>query len=172
MDLKEINVIIEEFRIGNYSRFSVFYKETKRQIFFTVLPIVRSKEDAEDIAQETYMKFIQSLASFRSGSNPFTFLSTIARNLAINEYNRRKREVEGEDLLQKVPSDYEDRSVSAVLDMIRPLKLLEQEILLLHIVDEYKFREIAEILNKPLSTVLVTYNRALAKLRKGGTDEK
>ena len=171
MDIRSIDECIELFRQRDFSQFSWFYEQTKRQIFFVVLPIVKNKEDAEDIAQETYVKFIESLHQYRSGTNPFTFLSTIARNLAINLYNKNKRLVNNEDVIHNHPHYAKDDSIDNVLELIKDLNDIEQEIIVMHIVDEYKFREIAKILDKPLSTVLVTYNRALKKIKKGGNYE-
>ena len=172
MSKRSIDECIEMFRQRDYSHFSWFYDQTKRQIFFVILPIVKNKEDAEDIAQETYVKFIESLHLYKSGTNPFTFLSTIARNLAINLYNKNKRFVNNEELIHNHPDSKNDDSVNNVLELIKDLNDIEQEIIIMHIIDEYKFREIAKIFDKPLSTILVTYNRALKKIkRRGGNNE-
>ena len=168
---RSINECIELFRQKDYSHFSWFYEQTKRQIFFVVLPIVKDEEDAEDISQETYVRFIESLHLYKSGTNPFTFLSTIARNLAINLYNKNKRIINNEDIINSYPHYNKDDSANNVLELIKDLNDIEQEIIVMHIIDEYKFREIAKILDKPLSTVLVTYNRALKKIKKGGKYE-
>ena len=148
---RSINECIELFRQKDYSHFSWFYEQTKRQIFF--------------------VRFIESLHLYKSGTNPFTFLSTIARNLAINLYNKNKRIINNEDIINSYPHYNKDDSANNVLELIKDLNDIEQEIIVMHIIDEYKFREIAKILDKPLSTVLVTYNRALKKIKKGGKYE-
>ena len=55
--------------------------------------------------------------------------------------------------------------VEALLKTIKPI---EKQIVLLHIVDEYTFKEIAEMLDKPIGTVLWLYNKAIKQMRTEG----
>ena len=56
--------------------------------------------------------------------------------------------------------------------LLNNLDIEEREIISLHIVSDLKFREISKILNKPLSTVLNKYNRAIKKIKKIAKEEK
>ena len=56
--------------------------------------------------------------------------------------------------------------------MLKHLNEFEREVIMLHIVSDLKFREIASQLNKPLSTILSKYNRAIKKLQNIIKEEK
>ena len=49
-----------------------------------------------------------------------------------------------------------------LLDLLEPL---EKEIIIMHVINDLKFREISKILNKPLGTVLWIYNKAIKKMK-------
>ena len=58
-----------------------------------------------------------------------------------------------------------ERSDYDLETLIAPLDTEEREIVLLHVVSDTKFKDIAQILGKPLGTVLWLYNRAIRKMR-------
>ncbi|MDR4968238.1 MAG: RNA polymerase sigma factor [Acholeplasmataceae bacterium] len=88
--MDQIHAIIEELKKRNYQSFDTFYNLTKNQVFYAIINIVKDQDLAEDIMQDTYVKFLEKIEQYKSGSNPYAYLSTIARNLAINTYNREK----------------------------------------------------------------------------------
>jgi RNA polymerase sigma-70 factor (ECF subfamily) len=107
-----------------------------------------------------------------------TWLTTIAKNLAINEYNRRKRELsmdtEEHDYMFTQSSDAYSEAI--LRELMVHLTEDERMIILYHIVENYKFKDIARMLDKPLGTVTWSYQNALKKLRdkvkEGDLDEK
>ena len=170
--MDRIKEITKEFKNNDFSSFDEFYDSTSRLVYFVISGIVKRKEIAEELMQETYLKFIQSLNTLESNYNPKSYLITIARNLAINEYNKAKKTVYNEEIIDIIPEDKITYNVD--LGIISYLEETEQEIVTMHIVGDLKFREIAKIINKPLGTVLWLYNKAIKKLKKkvGENDEK
>ena len=81
-----IDDMIEEFRVCNYTHFDEFYNLTKKNVFFTIISIVKDNYVVDDLMQDTYMKFLENKNNYKSKSIN-AYLSTIARNLAINYYN-------------------------------------------------------------------------------------
>jgi NTE family protein len=61
---------------------------------------------------------------------------------------------------------YAKELITALMKVLEPI---EREIVLLHIIDEYTFKEIGKVLNKPLGTVLWMYQNALKKMRTEAT---
>lgn len=105
------------------------------------------------------------------------WLLTIARNLALSRLRRGVRRVElGEEEWNAIPAQapgisHEDRQL--LQQALAGLGEEERQIVLLHAVAGLKHREIARLLEKPLSTVLSKYYRGLGKLRslmKGESD--
>lgn len=170
--MERIKEITEDFKNMDFSSFDEFYDSTSKLVYFVISEIVKRKEIAEELMQETYLKFIQNINTLKSNYNPKAYLVTIARNLAINEYNKSKRMIYNEEILDIIPEDKITYNVD--LGIINYLEGIEQEIVTMHIVGDLKFREIAKILDKPLGTVLWVYNKAIKKLKKkvGENDEK
>lgn len=160
--MKNSNRIIEKFRMKDYSDFDLFYEETKKIVYFTIKNIIHDEELTKDLMQDTYIKFLNQLDKYKD-DNLNAYLSLMARNIAINEYNRRKKEViDSEYLDQLSTTKIEDPMIFRILDY---LSEEEKEIVLYHIVENLKFKDIAKIVNKSLGTVLWIYNKAIKKLQ-------
>ncbi len=163
--MDQINLIIKELKQRNYQSFDTFYNLTKNQVFYAIISVIKDNDLAEDIMQDTYVKFLDKIDQYKDGANPYAYLSTIARNLAINVYNQRKREVYSEELFETLPSPEEkndEEDIFRILDLLEPD---EREVVTLHIINNLKFREISPIVEKPLGTVLWIYNKAIKKLK-------
>lgn len=170
-----IDDMIEEFRVCNYTHFDEFYNLTKKNVFFTIISIVKDNYVVDDLMQDTYMKFLENINNYKSKSIN-AYLSTIARNLAINYYNKEKRIVHNDEIIDYVQSDDKTPNYEyiEVLEMLKTLDDTSREIVILHTINDLKFKEIAKIVDKPLGTVLWIYNKAIKELKRkvGVTDEQ
>lgn len=168
MTPKELNNLVRKLQNGDMAVFDAIYYETKSLVYYTILQIVKDRSLAEDLMQDTYLKGLEKIHSFKATYSFKSWLVMIARNLAINEYNRRKRELsfdpnEDEYIFGTVESGSEKQLI--VKEMLELLKPEEQEIVILHVIGDLKHREIAAMLGKPLGTITWTYNQAINKLR-------
>jgi RNA polymerase sigma-70 factor (ECF subfamily) len=170
-----IDDMIEEFRVCNYTHFDEFYNLTKKNVFFTIIAIVKDNYVVDDLMQDTYMKFLENINNYKSKSIN-AYLSTIARNLAINYYNKEKRIIHNDEIIDYVQSDDKTPNYEyiEVLEMLKTLDDTSREIVILHTINDLKFKEIAKIVDKPLGTVLWIYNKAIKELKRkvGVTDEQ
>ena len=169
--IKNLEDIIEEFRVGNYDSFDEFYHQTNKQLYVFIYDIIRNRQSSEDLLQETYMRFLNHIDKYKKNTNYFNFLVTIARNLAINEYHKQKRMVYDEEYIYSV----KEESPTDVPDLFYLLDYLnekEREIVILHMIDNLKFKEIAKMKDKPLGTILWLYNKAIKKLKRKVEEEK
>lgn len=162
--MERIKEIIEEIKEKNFDSFDELYNLTNKIIYYIIIQIVKRKEIAEELMQETYLKFIENIHKCDTSYSPKTYLLTIARNLAINEYNKNKKLVLNEEIIDLKM----DETITSNVDLgiIKYLEGMDQEIVSMHIIGEMKFREIAHVLDKPLGTVLWAYQRAIRKLKK------
>ena len=168
--IKNLEDIIEEFRVGNYDSFDEFYHQTNKQLYVFIYDIIRNRQSSEDLLQETYMRFLNHIDKYKKNTNYFNFLVTIARNLAINEYHKQKRMVYDEKYIYSV----KEESPTDVPDLFYLLDYLnekEREIVILHMIDNLKFKEIAKMKDKPLGTILWLYNKAIKKLKRKVEEE-
>ncbi len=167
----DLDRLARRIKAGDEYAFETLYERTHRQVYFAVLPILRDRSLTEDILQDTYMKFYQSLDTYREG-NLLAYLITIARNLAFNVYKKRKREID----VDSVDFDYSDYPYASHLEismdkeelikeMLAVLDEDERNVFLLHNLENLLFREIAVILDKPQGTISWIHAKAVKKLK-------
>ncbi|HEY8396232.1 MAG TPA: RNA polymerase sigma factor [Bacilli bacterium] len=149
---------------GDEAAFADIYEATHRLVYYTIYQILKNKELAEDIMQDTFLKVYEKIDAYRADS-PKAWIVTIARNLAINEYNRRKKV----SLLDDETLDYitEKENKDTPLIELAAKNLPEDEfmILMLCVCERYKRREVAKIMKLSTSGVTWKLNRALEKLK-------
>lgn len=169
MTKQELDKKMLRLQQGDESAFEEIYNETRRGLFAFVLSICRNYHTAEDMMQSAYVKLRTTVASYKAGSNAYAWLYTIAKNATLNEINKMKRETatdmeESDSLAGTYTMDSDGSPVTAAMN--RVLNDSERQIVTLHTVVGFKHREIAEMLDKPLGSVLWTYNNALSKVKK------
>jgi RNA polymerase sigma-70 factor (ECF subfamily) len=155
-------------------------------LYRTALRLSRSPQDAEDLVQETYLNAFRSLDRFEEGTNLRAWLFRILNNAFISQYRRRKRRpsssiedvteyylydhlVEGgaaprtenpeQEVLDKIGDE-------AVLRALEDLPVEFRQVELLADVEGFSYREIADILNIPIGTVMSRLYRARRRLQK------
>jgi len=169
MTKQELDKKMLELQQGDEKAFEDIYTETNKGLFAFLLSYCKDYQLAEDMMQNSYIRLRTTIAQYKAGSNAFAWLYTIAKNTTINELNRRKREMpidmeNGSEVFGSYTYEYEDTPIMRL--MAKLLTDAERQIVTLHVISGFKHREIADMLDKPLGTVLWTYNNALAKLKK------
>lgn len=165
---KDIKILIEKLKNGDISVFDDIYYSTKDNVYYTILSIVKDASLSEDIMQETYLKALEKIHSYKPRHSFNSWIITIARNLAINEYNRRKRELkvdptENEIIFGTTESTSEKELL--IKEMMEFLNEDEREIVIMHVIGDMKYREIAEVIGTPIGTISWKYNEAIKKLK-------
>lgn len=140
----------------------------------TVTGMLGSTPQAEEVAQDVFIRFFRKLNDFRGDSSIKTYLTRIAINLSLNEIKKNKRLyknvrllIDGEDFsenrekLPKLPADTED-ALHAALQLLEPDFRV---VVVLRMLDEYSLKETAMLLDLPPGTVASRLNRALKKLK-------
>jgi len=145
------------------------YRDRLMNVIGRMLP---SREESEDIVQETFLRVYQHRTSFDFKHCFSTWLYTIALNLARNELRKRKKyrffdiadlqntEVEL-SVEAKVPSDLGPAINEAILSLPDKYKTA----FLLRDIEEMPYEEVARVLSVPLGTVKSRVNRARSILR-------
>jgi len=133
----------------------------------------RNKEISEDLVQETFMRYWQALRQGKEMPNTRSFLYTIANNIIIDWYRKKK----SDSLDRKMADGYQPRNKSEmdtvmsaehaeVLHMLERLEESDREVLLLRYVEGLEPKEIAESLGVSANVVSVRINRATKRLKK------
>ncbi len=147
--------------------FNVIYENTKKGVFSIIISIVNNRAATEDLMQDTYMKMIQKIKLYKKGRNFYAWLLQIAKNTALDYYRKEHRmtNVDPQENEYLFDTPYDTSNDYEVKEMIKDLDQDEQQVVLLRIVSNLKFRTIAKTLDKPLGTVLWLYNKAVKKLQ-------
>ena len=174
---RELDRLLLRTGDGDREAFAQLYARTREAVYALALSVLRDACEAQDAAQDVYVRVWESAPGYRSQGSPMAWLLTITRNLALTRLRGRERQVNlGEEEWNAIPAqapgvDPEDRQL--LQEGLSRLGAEERQIILLHAVTGLKHREIAALLEQPLSTVLSKYHRGLKKLRslmKGESD--
>ena len=157
------------------------------QLFSTALRMTRNRSDAEDLVQETYIKGWRSFHTFQEGTNLRAWLFRIMTNTYINKYNAQKRkgaEVELDDVEElflykrlgsidqsQLSSSAEDQMIELFTDdeVKNALEALPEDFrmpVLLSDVDGFSYKEISEMLEIPIGTVMSRLHRGRKAMQK------
>lgn len=165
--MDELRFLLTKLKNGEMSYFDNFYQLTKSKVFYMSYSITRDTHSSEDILQETYLKFLDSLNRIKEDENIFSYLMQISKNLSLNYVKRRNKEEDIDNYI--VSSEDEDIDPFVESDVYKLMKETlndnEFQIVILHVVNDMTHKEISELLKKPIGTVLWAYNNAIKKLR-------
>ncbi len=178
--------VVEQARAGSEPAYRELIRRYERPVFSLIYRMVRDRELAEDLAQETFVKVLNALASYRPDFKFSSWIFKIANNAAIDHLRRRQLEtlsVDGApdattaDQMESSSLELADRAESPLQELeARELgSLIEQAIsrlrpeyracIILRHVEDRSYEEIAEILDLPLGTVKTYLHRARAELK-------
>jgi len=178
--------LVTRFRNGDEEAFDELVRKHQQRAFHIAYQIVRSYEDANEVAQDAFVKVYQHLAEFRGESAFTTWLYQIVANLARNRvrYNQRRHKDdsvsldldEGEDgpprLQLADPSVTPDKLAAAaeharvIQQAMGQLSEGHREVLVLRVVQDLSYEEIARVLECSLGTIKSRIARAREELQK------
>jgi RNA polymerase sigma-70 factor (ECF subfamily) len=155
------------------------------QLYNAALRMTRNRADAEDLVQETYLRAYRSYATFEEGTNLRAWLFRILTNTFINAYRAKQRRPQETDL-----GDMEDLYLYRRIGQVNPASVSAEDQLLdlftddevkaaledlpeafrlpvlLADVEEFSYKEIAEMLDIPIGTVMSRLHRGRKAMHK------
>ncbi len=172
-DSDKLDKLICSMASGSTDALAEIYEETKTSVYSFIFSILRNTHDAEDVMHDCYIRLYYASQDYRRMGNPMSWILTIAKNLSLRKIHDGNRTVSEnadsstEGSIGGSADDFTRETDDRITAMqcMEKLSDAERSIVTLHAVSGLKHREIAEIMDMPLSTVLSKYNRAMKKLR-------
>ena len=162
------------------STFDEIYDKYHQDIYQFVFYMVKDKQLCDDLVQDTYIKILQSLSTFRGESSKKTWLLSIARHVVIDYFRSQKRKRnyildffnwhdKGELIQDHLPlpddiviKNEEIKKVYHYLDKCTPD---QKSVLILRFIQSLSIQETAEVLDFSISKVKTTQHRGLKVIR-------
>jgi RNA polymerase sigma-70 factor (ECF subfamily) len=173
--------LIGRYLAGNQSSLEKLIRRHKNRIFAYILMIVKEKELAEDLFQDTFIKVINTIrsGSYKEEGKFIQWAMRIAHNLIIDHFRKSKRipTIENRDdfdIFDKVRipvESIEERIITEqihkdVKKLIDYLPKEQREVLIMRHYGDMSFKDIAEVTNVSINTALGRMRYALINLRK------
>jgi RNA polymerase sigma-70 factor, ECF subfamily len=171
------NEIISRVLKGEQNAYAELVNRYQAYVFTLVVRMIKTREDAEEVAQDVFIKAYRSLADFRGESKFSTWLYTIANTSSITFLRKKKLDVhslDNEKVFEVADSKdsgfranlVEQKSrVNMVNEAIAMLSPDDAEIITLFYKAEQNLEEISRILRLETNTVKVRLHRARTRLK-------
>jgi len=186
VDMKQLeiadNELINEFISGNQQAIETLIKRHKRKVFTYILMVVRNREVAEDIFQETFIKVFKSISEgkYTDDGKFIAWVMRIAHNLIIDNVRREKRlkTISSDDYEydifnhKKYSEQYKEQSVikeeveTDLKRIVNELPDVQKQVVIMRHFMDMSFKEIAEETGVSINTALGRMRYAIINMRK------
>ncbi|HMT30515.1 MAG TPA: sigma-70 family RNA polymerase sigma factor [Bacteroidia bacterium] len=175
------NELITQFLKGDESGLEKLILRHQKKVFTSILLLVKDKELAEDLFQETFIKVINTLRSgnYHEEGKFLPWVVRIGHNLVIDYFRKQKRmpmvrdtdDFSIMDSLKLTDDNIEDKLIIdqihiEIRKLIEHLPLDQREVVIMRHYADMSFKEIAETTNVSINTSLGRMRYALINLRK------
>ena len=187
MTEKQFEEACEHIRQGDKDGLKDIYQAYLTYIFQVIYRVVQNRENAEDITADFFIKLWDLADKYCPGRGHKTWITTIARNMAIDYIRAHKKELLTDEIPDvkgideetvsssnrshgKVESEVERNIVGnlSIEQALLCLKDCERQVIHMKILGDLTFKEISSVLGVPMGTVTWRYQNAIQKLRRCG----
>lgn len=170
----DLSDMIDRVADGDRNALKNLYDATSPKLFGICLRISRSRESAEDVLQEVYLKIWNRAAQYdRSKGSPIAWMAVIARNSAIDARRRARPQMVGEEMLAGVPDESplgdalieHDQLRAHIEDCLDELEEKHRDCVRKAYFEGHSYSQVAALVDTPLNTVKGWMRRAFLSLR-------
>jgi RNA polymerase sigma-70 factor (ECF subfamily) len=168
------NLLVRRVLQGEVEAYGTIVARHQARVFYLGLKFLRRSEDAEDFAQEVFIRAYQKLLSFQ-GNVPFAaWLYRIAYNLAVNKYHLKKRQVQAVNTVELLPDSsfspehhlLAEELAEWVRKTLHKIPEIYDLLIRMHFFEGQSYPEISKALEMPVNTIKSYIFRAKAMLRR------
>jgi RNA polymerase sigma-70 factor (ECF subfamily) len=174
--------LVKRYLIGQQEALEELVQRYFRQVFLFAKTYVKQDAEAEDIAQEAFVKAWKNLKKFQPEKKFKTWLFQITKNTCIDYLRKHKNFLPAQNMAEEqmalsleklidaspLPEEvFDSAGFEASLEkVIGSLPENYRQAVAMHLQQDLTFQEISEILNEPINTVKSRYRRALLIIKK------
>jgi RNA polymerase sigma-70 factor (ECF subfamily) len=166
---------------GNKEAFNGLVLRHKDRLYLLALRLLKDHHEAEDVAQDAFLRAYERIDEFRGAAKFSTWLYRICYNLCLNRLEKRKKDTGSESALNALPSEAEasgsceqwlmkeqqrKEQHSLIHWALSCLKPEFRQVLLCYSTDDLSYEEIAELLALPVGTVRSRLHRGREELKR------
>ncbi len=156
--------LVSRLKNDDLTAFDEIYDLSKKAVYYAAYAILRNKESAEDVMQETYLKLLEKKKRLREDIDIVAYLVAMAKNAAFDQAKRSRREQLSEaeeDIGSHSEAPLDTGLVAKIRQILNPK---EADVLLLRAISELTFKEISKLRGVPVGTLTWTYQEARRKV--------
>ena len=171
--------LVIAFQNGEAESFNELVYRYKNDLYQYIAAMVRDEGAAGDLFQEVFLSFLRRLSEYKPEGKLKSYLFTAAHNRILNYFREQKKEVslddtdeEGKAYLQEemagtdlTPLEQLEQAEAAEKIRKASLALPPAQKEVIYLKQYMTFREIAELLKRPLGTVLADHHRGIQKMK-------
>jgi len=174
--------VISAILSGDKASFEHLIKKYQGKVYTLVFRLVRDRETALDLSQEVFLKIYQKLSDLKDSGKLSSWIMQVAHNTSLDWLKKRKvdsfaADFEDQQTQQKIFQHLQDTtspSPESIVELMSPSRMSElvskldvkyRTVITLRFIEGYSFKEIAKILNLPLSTVKFRKHYALQLIK-------
>lgn len=176
MNNHEFDQCMRRIQQGDKTGLREVYEGYISYIYAVILGIVKSRENAEDLTAEFFIRLWDAADSYRPGGGHRAWMTVMARNMAIDFMRKASREQLVEELPDGRTQGMDERNAmeEAVVgrmnfkQIVEKLSDIERQIVTMKLAGQMTFKEIAAVLGISMGTVTWKYQKSMEKLRRAG----